>query len=42
VIVTAGSAFGAEGFVRLSYATALDEIRRAVERIRGVVEKHCG
>lgn len=42
VVVTPGSAFGAEGYIRLSYATALEDIKRAVGHIRGVVERHCG
>lgn len=32
--VTAGAAFGAEGYIRLSYATALPDIQRAVDRMR--------
>jgi aspartate aminotransferase len=34
VVVTPGSAFGAEGYLRLSYANSLEAIERAVERIR--------
>ncbi len=33
VAVVPGSAFGAEGFLRLSFATSEDEIRRGVERL---------
>jgi aspartate aminotransferase len=36
VAVTSGSAFGAEGYIRLSYATSLADLERAVERIRGL------
>jgi aspartate aminotransferase len=34
VVLTAGSAFGGEGYLRLSYANSLEAIQRAVERIR--------
>ena len=33
VAVIPGSAFGAEGFIRMSYATSLDEIKEGVKRI---------
>lgn len=33
VVLTHGSAFGAEGYLRLSYANSLEAIQRAVERI---------
>jgi aspartate aminotransferase len=33
VVVTAGSSFGAEGYLRMSYANSLDNIQRGVERI---------
>lgn len=39
VAVTSGSAFGAEGYIRLSYATALDDLQRAVERIRDYLDR---
>ena len=39
VAVTSGSAFGAEGYIRLSYATALDDLQRAVERIRDFLDR---
>lgn len=39
VAVTSGSAFGAEGYIRLSYATALDDLQRAVERIREFLDR---
>lgn len=42
VAVTPGSAFGAEGYIRLSYATSLADIQRAVERIRGLFERLAG
>src|SRR5215467_5002117 len=33
VVVTAGSAFGAEGYIRLSYANSLEAIKKGVARI---------
>ncbi|HVF91488.1 MAG TPA: pyridoxal phosphate-dependent aminotransferase [Blastocatellia bacterium] len=33
VVVTPGSAFGLEGYLRVSYANSLDAIKRAVERL---------
>ena len=42
VVVTPGSAFGAEGYVRLSYATGIDDIKRAVDRMRTFLERHAG
>jgi aspartate aminotransferase len=36
VVLTAGSAFGAEGYLRLSYANSLEAIQEAVTRIRGL------
>jgi aspartate aminotransferase len=37
VVVTAGSSFGAEGYIRISYANSLDSIGRGVERIAEAV-----
>ncbi len=34
VALSAGSAFGLDGYLRLSYATSLDNLQQAVERIR--------
>jgi aspartate aminotransferase len=39
VAVTSGSAFGAEGYLRLSYATGLADLQRAVERIRELLDR---
>ncbi|NIO10770.1 MAG: aminotransferase class I/II-fold pyridoxal phosphate-dependent enzyme, partial [Deltaproteobacteria bacterium] len=39
VVTTNGSGFGGEGFLRLSYATKLDYLREAVERIRRTLSK---
>lgn len=42
VAVVPGNAFGAsgEGFVRISYATALDKIEEALARTAGFIERH--
>jgi aspartate aminotransferase len=37
-VVTDGAGFGADGFIRISYATSMDRLREGVERIRRVVE----
>ncbi len=37
VVVTDGAAFGAEGYLRLSYATSLDVLQEAVTRLRQMV-----
>ena len=37
VAVVPGSAFGAAGYIRLSFACSLDTLQDAVRRIRGVV-----
>jgi aspartate aminotransferase len=37
VAVTPGDAFGAPGYLRLSYATSLEKLQTGVERIRGVL-----
>jgi len=39
VAVTPGDAFGAPGYLRLSYATSLEKLETAVERIRGVLSE---
>jgi aspartate aminotransferase len=33
-VVTDGAGFGAEGFIRLSYATSLDRLHEGVRRIK--------
>ncbi|HKZ03797.1 MAG TPA: pyridoxal phosphate-dependent aminotransferase [Pyrinomonadaceae bacterium] len=33
-VVTEGAAFGAEGYIRVSYATSMEQLREGVERIR--------
>jgi aspartate aminotransferase len=37
-VVTDGAGFGADGFIRISYATSLDRLREGVERIKRVVQ----
>jgi aspartate aminotransferase len=37
-VVTDGAAFGAEGFIRISYATSIDRLQEGVNRIRRVAE----
>ena len=39
-VVTDGGGFGADGFVRISYATSLERLQEGVERIRRVAA-HC-
>ncbi len=39
IALTAGSAFGSEGYLRISYATSLDTLKRGIERINACVEK---
>jgi aspartate aminotransferase len=38
-VVTDGAGFGAEGFIRISYATSLDRLHEGVKRIKRVAEK---
>src|SRR5687767_1715938 len=38
-VVTDGAAFGADGYLRISYATSIDQLREGVTRIRRFVEK---
>ena len=37
-VVTDGAGFGADGFIRISYATSVDRLQEGVERIKRVVE----
>ena len=39
-VVTDGAGFGAEGFMRISYATSLDRLAEGVKRIRRVAERN--
>ncbi len=38
-VVTDGAAFGAEGYLRLSYATSMEQLREGVTRIRRFLER---
>ncbi|MGI8884967.1 MAG: pyridoxal phosphate-dependent aminotransferase [Pyrinomonadaceae bacterium] len=38
VVVTNGAGFGADGFLRLSYATSLENLRTAVEKMKNLFE----
>jgi len=38
-VVTDGAGFGAEGYVRISYATSIEQIKEGVGRIRRLAEK---
>ena len=40
VVVTDGAGFGAEGYVRLSYATSMEQIQEGVKRIRRFAERY--
>ncbi|HEX9918636.1 MAG TPA: aminotransferase class I/II-fold pyridoxal phosphate-dependent enzyme, partial [Pyrinomonadaceae bacterium] len=37
-VVTDGAGFGADGYLRISYATSLERLREGVRRIRQVAE----
>lgn len=39
VVVTPGSAFGMEGYIRISYANSIEAIREGVRRIEGVAQR---
>ncbi|MEP6919792.1 MAG: pyridoxal phosphate-dependent aminotransferase [bacterium] len=38
-VVTDGAAFGAEGYIRISYATSMEQLREGVTRIKRFVEQ---
>jgi aspartate/methionine/tyrosine aminotransferase len=40
VVTTAGEAFDAPGFLRLSYANSLDQLREGVTRLIRFARKH--
>lgn len=42
VVVTDGAGFGAEGYIRISYATSIDRLKEGVTRIRRVAERCVG
>ncbi len=39
-VVTDGAGFGAEGFIRISYATSMERIKEGIERIKRFAERH--
>jgi aspartate aminotransferase len=39
-VVTDGAAFGAEGYIRISYATSMERLQEGVKRIKRVAEKY--
>ena len=39
-VVTDGAGFGAEGFLRISYATSMEQIKEGVKRIKRFAEKY--
>ena len=39
VVTTNGSGFGTEGFIRLSYATKIDQLDEAIKRIHKAVDR---
>ena len=41
-VVTDGAGFGADGYIRISYATSMERIEEGVARIRRVAEKYAG
>ena len=42
VVVTDGAGFGTEGYVRISYATSMEQIQEGVRRIKHFTEKSHG
>lgn len=43
IVVTDGEGFGADGFIRLSYATSMENLQRAVEKMKAIFgEKNVG
>jgi aspartate aminotransferase len=41
-VVTDGAGFGADGYIRISYATSLERLEEGVRRIRRVAEECAG
>src|SRR5215211_1944734 len=39
-VVTDGAGFGAEGFVRISYATSMEQIEEGIQRIKRFAQRH--
>jgi aspartate aminotransferase len=41
-VVTDGAGFGADGYIRISYATSLDSLQEGIRRIKSLAEKLAG
>src|SRR5678816_1810276 len=39
-VVTDGAGFGAEGYIRISYATSMDQIKEGIGRIKNFAQRH--
>jgi aspartate aminotransferase len=39
-VVTDGAGFGAEGFIRISYATSMEQIQEGIKRIKNFAHRH--
>jgi len=39
-VVTPGAGFGAEGFIRISYATSMEQIQEGIQRIKRFAQRH--
>jgi len=39
-VVTDGAGFGAEGYIRISYATSMEQIKEGIERIKNFAQRH--
>ena len=39
-VITDGAGFGAEGFIRISYATSMEQIQEGIKRIKSFVERN--
>ena len=39
-VVTDGAGFGAEGYIRISYATSMERIKEGIQRIKRFAERH--
>jgi aspartate aminotransferase len=39
IVVTDGAGFGADGFLRFSYATSMDNLERAVDAMKDIFAK---
>jgi aspartate aminotransferase len=39
-VVTDGAGFGAEGYLRISYATSMEQIKEGIKRIKNFAQRH--